>query len=562
MSRQRKQLTTRLNVESLENREVPSITMNQTTHVWTATGTEQSDIIIVDRQPNNLVNLRIRIFDDTTGALREQDVRTATNVNRVEVLGLGGIDLLINWTSKPSSLSGGSGSDTLIGGFGNDTLVGGSGYEDYIFTDSLPVVANWAGSVIFSVIEPVNAPAVRMLGTDHIREEGTYDYYDKIDLSGIKAGVSLDLAQIDVAQTVQADRSFSLFLESANGQAGIEYVYGTDYDDSLRGDAGDNRLFGLVGNDTLEGRGGNDSLHGSEGSDTYLFRGSNLGTDRIYERDGTDTLDFSQLDSAVNLDLNSTTTQTVSANNLILTPGSYARNDLQFIESVVGSRFGDTIRGNALANRLVGMNGNDILEGRGGDDELLGGEGSDTYVFAGLNLGHDSVHEVHEVPSDVPVQPVRDTQLLVGDTLNFNGFGAAIKLNLGFSTRQTVAVGNLELTLDNRAGRVASIENVIGSQFNDMIAGNALNNWIDGVVGNDTIYGLSGNDTLIGGRGSDTLYGGEDDDYLYGLVPGATSSPVGERDVLDGEGGTDYMETWFFYYVNGVLTPYRYIRSN
>ena len=556
MSRKRQHPTTRLNVESLENREVPSITMNQTTHVWTATGTEQSDIIIVDRQPNNLVNLRIRIFDDTTGALREQDVRTATNVNRVEVLGLGGIDLLINWTSKPSSLSGGSGSDTLIGGFGNDTLVGGSGYEDYIFTDSLPVVANWAGSVIFSVIEPVNAPAVRMLGTDHIREEGTYDYYDKIDLSGIKAGVSLDLAQIDVAQTVQADRSFSLFLESTDGLAGIEYVTGTDYDDSLRGDAGEiSDLFGGKGNDTLEGRGGYDTLRGFEGSDTYVFAGSNLGTDTIleYTHDlaassfGTDTLDFSQFDSAVNLDLNLTSDQTVSANNLIL-DGYYGSSNFRLIENVIGSRFGDTIRGNALANKLQGRNGNDTLEGRGGDDELFGGADNDSYIFGNGKLDHDTIHE--------------SSYLLVGtDTLYFSGFDAAMKLDLRVTTTQTVAQDYLKLTLDNGAGGVASIENVFGSLFDDTIYGNNLGNWIGGGVGNDTIYGLGGFDTLIGNVGTDKLYGGEDDDYLYGNVPGAITARV-EGDVLDGQGGKDYQETWIYVYWYGVPTLTRLIWTN
>lgn len=546
MSRNRNHFTTRLYLESLENREIPSIDL--TSRAWTATGTEQSDIIIVDRKPNTTADLRMRILDRSTGAVLEQDTRHAVDVDRVELDGLGGDDILVNWTSRPSSLFGGEGWDSVIGGFGDDILDG----DYYAFADSVPVVIADGGSII-SVNDP-NAPAFHSLGTDHIRNEGYGSY---LDLSGLQAGVNLDLAQINVAQTVLANR-LSLLLEADYGSVGIGVVFGTNFDDVLRGDAGENFLIGGDGNDTLEGRRGPDHLYGYSGSDTYVFTGSNLGNDMIGERvreftaqsDGTDTLDFSQFDSAVNLDLSPTVQmQTVSANNLTLNaPTQNPENDLGLIENVFGSRFSDTIRGNAFANKIQGMNGNDILEGRGGDDELIGGHDNDSYVFSGYYLGHDTIHE--------------SSYLLVGtDTLVFSGFSSGISLDLRLATRQTIVAGNLELTLDNGAGGAASIENVFGSSFNDTIYGNDQGNWISGGVGNDTIYGLGGGDTLIGNVGTDTLYGGEDNDYLYGNVPSATSARV-EGDLLYGEGGLDYQETWIYVYLYGVPNLNRLVWTN
>ena len=54
-----------------------------------------------------------------------------------------------------------------------------------------------------------------------------------------------------------------------------------------------------------------------------------------------------------------------------------------------------------------------------------------------------------------------------------------------------------------------SIENVIGTAFNDWIVGDTQANNLDGGAGNDYILGLTGNDYLWGGDGDDRLDGGE-----------------------------------------------------
>jgi Ca2+-binding RTX toxin-like protein len=51
-----------------------------------------------------------------------------------------------------------------------------------------------------------------------------------------------------------------------------------------------------------------------------------------------------------------------------------------------------------------------------------------------------------------------------------------------------------------------SIENLVGSNFNDNLTGNALNNVLDGKEGNDILRGWDGADTMIGGSGNDSYF--------------------------------------------------------
>ncbi|WP_435169068.1 nucleoside hydrolase-like domain-containing protein [Falsirhodobacter sp. 1013] len=54
------------------------------------------------------------------------------------------------------------------------------------------------------------------------------------------------------------------------------------------------------------------------------------------------------------------------------------RDILTGIKSVVGSAYGDTLKGDGQGNTLSGLGGDDLLDGRGGDDVLTGGAGRDT----------------------------------------------------------------------------------------------------------------------------------------------------------------------------------------
>ena len=63
---------------------------------------------------------------------------------------------------------------------------------------------------------------------------------------------------------------------------------------------------------------------------------------------------------------------------------------------------------------------------------------------------------------------------------------------------------------------LSSIENIIGSAYNDTLTGTSAGSELSGQAGNDLLTGGGGNDRLNGGGGNDVLTGGADADVLTG----------------------------------------------
>jgi Ca2+-binding RTX toxin-like protein len=126
---------------------------------------------------------------------------------------------------------------------------------------------------------------------------------------------------------------------------------------------------------------------------------------------------------------------------------------------VPGTDVGD-VAGTNGADILTGDAGDNILAGLGGPDRLIGGDGSDTASYAA------------------------STSLVIVDLAGGVGGGDIY----------------------------SSIENVIGSSFEDVLAGDGGANRLDGRAGADAINGRDGDDLLTGGIGADALEGGNGSD--------------------------------------------------
>ena len=83
---------------------------------------------------------------------------------------------------------------------------------------------------------------------------------------------------------------------------------------------------------------------------------------------------------------------------------------------------------------------------------------------------------------------------------------------------------------------LASIENIIGSQGDDVITLNGNANVIDGQDGNDTINAGGANDTLTGGTGTDTLTGGVGNDTFVFTTPAEAGNGATRDVITDFEG--------------------------
>jgi Ca2+-binding RTX toxin-like protein len=121
-------------------------------------------------------------------------------------------------------------------------------------------------------------------------------------------------------------------------------------------DAGPNGAF-------VGGGGGNDVIHGG-GGDEFIY--ADRGNDRYRGGRGDDAIDYGDAERRVRVDL---------AAGVAIQHGQ--RDGLAGIESVWGTRFGDTLVGDDDRNVLIGGNGADVLSGLDGHDLLRGLDGED-----------------------------------------------------------------------------------------------------------------------------------------------------------------------------------------
>ncbi|MAD39598.1 MAG: hypothetical protein CMO30_02530 [Tistrella sp.] len=146
--------------------------------------------------------------------------------------------------------------------------------------------------------------------------------------------------------------------DEVNGGEGDDYLAGHLGEDTLRGGNGYDLLTGGADDDRLDGGALDDQLYGDDGDD-FLIPGT--GNDDVEGGPGVDLIYYGDNPGAMYVDL----AQGVATD----TTGKI--DELTGIEAVWGSSFADTIRGNAAANRLLGQNGDDLLEGGGGADVFV-----------------------------------------------------------------------------------------------------------------------------------------------------------------------------------------------
>ncbi|RCW87696.1 calcium-binding protein [Phyllobacterium bourgognense] len=138
-----------------------------------------------------------------------------------------------------------------------------------------------------------------------------------------------------------------------------------------------------------------------------------------------------------------------------------------------------------------GLGGNDLITGGLGNDYIEGGAGADSILLdPGIGL----------------------TPATNSDTLGYLNSNSGVNVTLSLLGGIQSASGGHALG-DTAVG---GFENLVGSDFGDVLTGNASANIIIGMGGDDDISGGGGNDVLYGGDGVDTIHGGLGDDKIYG----------------------------------------------
>src|SRR5262249_57966137 len=140
--------------------------------------------------------------------------------------------------------------------------------------------------------------------------------------------------------------------------------------------------------------------------------------------------------------------------------GDAAGDTFSGIENLTGSRFDDGLGGDDNFNVLDGGDGKDGLYGAGGDDALMGGAGGDFLA------GGDGI-----------------------DTASYENATYRVVANLTSTDGEAGDAAN---------DRFDSVENLIGSAFDDRLIGGD---------GTNKLHGGDGDDSLVGGAGADMLWG-------------------------------------------------------
>jgi len=174
---------------------------------------------------------------------------------------------------------------------------------------------------------------------------------DTIDLSGLTEAASVDLDVVNQGALNGNPTPSQEGSLTVGGQVAtlieVENVIGTGFDDTLFGNQESNVILGGAGNDNIHPFGGVDFVDGGDGVDTLNLSGA----------------------TGLTIDL---------------AAGVAGPNTFVNFENVLGSVNGnDVILGDAGVNDLNGRDGDDVLNGRGGADILTGGAGADLFGFNG-----------------------------------------------------------------------------------------------------------------------------------------------------------------------------------
>ncbi|MBU1278123.1 MAG: hypothetical protein KJ875_05580 [Alphaproteobacteria bacterium] len=270
-------------------------------------------------------------------------------------------------------------------------------------------------------------------------------------------------------------------LSASTGTADDDIITATDTGSTLSGNGGADILVDGAGSDTMAG---------GNGADIFQFRPDGVTdyiTDFNYASDTIDLSHFPLSGSANSVEIEMTTTGfvlTFGGERIVVTTYDGMPVPLAaFVDSILFNAdhviIGERIDNSAAAT-IEGTDGNDIISGTSSNDILLGLAGADVFV---ASSGGDTINGGDGI-----------------DTVDYSLSTIAANIDLQFSSLNSGAAASDTLV---------SIENVIGTRYDDVIKGDAENNTLSGFDGDDRLVGQDGDDILVGGMGTDILDGGD-----------------------------------------------------
>jgi Ca2+-binding RTX toxin-like protein len=405
------------------------------------------------------------------------------NVEILWLLGTG--DFNVTGNAADNEIHGNAGNNRIDGGPGRDAMYGGPGDDVYLVDNSSDYTAEnpnegndtviaQATFSLYSYVENLS-----LAGTDDIDGNGNdlanliignpgRNHIDgRTGADDMRGGAGDDIYEVDNAGDIVREnpgegtdtiRSNLAAYTMPGNVENLEYTGGGSF--AGTGNAGNNRIVGGFNADTLAGGDGDDRLEGNSGADTLKGEGGN---DYLDGGPGADLMIGGLGDDTYVLDDQGDVIQEGAdgGNDTIMVRASIFAMpaNIENVTLLEGGSF--DVNGNSGPNTLIGNNSNNVLDGQGGIDRMVGGGGDDTYLVD--NLG-DSVFEAANGGTD-----------LVKSSVNF-------ALSSNFEN----------LTLIGSTAVYAT-----GNELRNTLIGNGANNIIVGGAEADIMTGMGGSDTFM-----------------------------------------------------------------
>ncbi len=207
---------------------------------------------------------------------------------------------------------------------------------------------------------------------------------------------------------------------------------------------------------------------------------------------------------------------------------------------IYGTGVDDSIFGGAGNDTIVGYEGNNTLNGGGGDDTLIAGSGADSFNGS---AGNDTVmydRADARVVVDLSAGGLLTAGEAAGDTY------LSIEQVIGSEYNDRFIGSTADETINGRNGNDNinagdGADSVDGGIGDDLISAGSGDDSISGQQGDDRIFGNGGADSIVAGSGDDTVFGGTGNDFLAGTDGADQISGQGNDDTLIGGTGDDIL---------------------
>ncbi|MBY6152714.1 Hint domain-containing protein [Vannielia litorea] len=438
------------------------------------------------------------------------------------IYGYGGDDTLDGGANN-DTIHGGDGDDQIRGGTGDDTLTGGAGDDDFIIENGF--------------------------GNDTITGGETGESFgDSIDASTVTDDLTVAFTSPE-SGTLGDGTATTGFTE-------IETVTLGSGDDTVTGSTGDDYIETGAGADTVEMGAGNDTvaLGAADGAVDTVVMGDGDGNDTVFDFEaptangdgtytGNDQLDVSDMtdaggdpvsvhDVAVSDDGFGSAVLTFPNGESVTLVGVSAAEAADPMWLIAAGIPGDGIVSGTAGNDVIDAgytgdphgdmvdNGDAILPGESGDDDIIEAGAGDDTIYAGA--GDDEVYGEAGDDTVMLEDGFGADTITGGETGETNGDTVNASLVSG---DQTVVFSGAEagtLTDGTDTASFSEIENVVTGAGNDTVTGDA---------GDQTVFTGAGDDSIALGTGADTIFAGAGDDVI------TLGEAFGNDQITGGEGG-------------------------